>query len=72
MCFLTILGNDNIHLISASTSQKLSIYLEDFNGNFAYANYSVFSIGDEHRKYQLRVEMFSGTAGLSMYFVNYS
>ncbi|CAG2197142.1 unnamed protein product [Mytilus edulis] len=60
-------GNENIHQISSSTSHKLSIYIEDFTGKFAYANYSVFDLGDEHRKYQLRVNEFSGTSGLTDY-----
>ncbi|XP_063436502.1 ficolin-2-like [Mytilus trossulus] len=59
------LGNENIHQISSSTSHKLSIYLEDFTGKFAYANYSVFDLGDQNRKYQLRINEFSGTSGLS-------
>ncbi|CAC5416915.1 Fibrinogen-like protein 1,Ryncolin-2,Angiopoietin-1,Ryncolin-4,Fibrinogen C domain-containing protein 1,Angiopoietin-related protein 2,Angiopoietin-2,Angiopoietin-related protein 7,Ficolin-2,Ryncolin-1,Tenascin-R,Ryncolin-3,Ficolin-1,Angiopoietin-4 [Mytilus coruscus] len=59
------LGNDNIHEISSSTTHRLSIYIEDFNGRFANANYSVFNVGDEHRKYQLGVYDFSGTNGLS-------
>ncbi|CAC5416919.1 unnamed protein product [Mytilus coruscus] len=61
------LGNENIHQISSSTSHKLSIYLEDFTGKFAYANYSVFDLGDQYRKYQLRIDRFTGTSGLSMY-----
>ncbi|XP_071140231.1 microfibril-associated glycoprotein 4-like [Mytilus edulis] len=61
------LGNDNIYQISTSTSHMLSIYMEDFTGKFAYANYSVFDIGDEHRKYQLRIDGFTGTSGLIDY-----
>ncbi|XP_063436503.1 uncharacterized protein LOC134717934 [Mytilus trossulus] len=61
------LGNDNIHQISTSTSHKLSIYLEDFTGSFKYANYSHFIIGDELRKYQLRIDGPKVTAGLGDY-----
>lgn len=65
------LGNDNIHQISTSTSHRLSIYIEDFNGHFAYANYSIFNVGDEHRKYQIGVSGYSGTSGLNgFYFAN--
>ncbi|VDH99147.1 Hypothetical predicted protein [Mytilus galloprovincialis] len=60
-------GNDSINQISTSTSHRLSIYIEDFKGNFAYANYLIFNVGDEHRKYQLGVCGFSGTNGLSMF-----
>ncbi|XP_076082654.1 fibrinogen-like protein A [Mytilus galloprovincialis] len=60
------LGNDNIHTISTTTGHKLSIYLEDFNKNFKYANYSYFHLGDEHRKYQLTIGYFSATAGLGL------
>ncbi|CAG2252287.1 Ryncolin-2,Ryncolin-1,Ficolin-2,Ficolin-1,Ryncolin-3 [Mytilus edulis] len=62
------LGNDNIHQISTSTSHKLSIYIEDFTGSYKYANYSHFSIGDELRKYQLRIYGFKLTSGLSSQF----
>lgn len=64
--FFFISGNDNIHTISTTTGHKLSIYLEDFNKNFKYANYSYFHLGNEHRKYQLTIGSFSGTAGLGL------
>lgn len=64
---ISIPGNDNIHQISTSTNHRLSIYLEDFTGRFAYANYSVFNVGDEQRKYQLGVYVFTGTHGLGRY-----
>lgn len=57
-----VLGNDIIHQISTSTMHKMSIYLEDFNRDFKYANYSYFEIGNEHRKYQLFVTFFKEQA----------
>lgn len=65
MVFAFILeGNDYIHRISTSTSHKLSIYLEDFDGTFKYANYSLFLIGDEKEKYKLTLSGYTGDAGL--------
>lgn len=64
---LSIVGNDNIYRISTSARHMLSIHMEDFSGNFAYAKYSVFDIGEEQRKYILRIVGYSGDGdGLSM------
>ncbi|XP_076084690.1 uncharacterized protein LOC143055432 [Mytilus galloprovincialis] len=60
------MGNDYIHRISTSTGHKLSIYLEDFDGTFKYANYSVFLIGDEKEKYKLTLSGYTGDAGDSL------
>ncbi|XP_066465093.1 fibrinogen-like protein 1 [Eleutherodactylus coqui] len=42
---------------------KLHIFMEDFNDQTAYAEYSSFSIGNEKKFYQLRVDNYTGTAG---------
>nr|AJQ21508.1 fibrinogen-related protein 12 [Mytilus galloprovincialis] len=57
------LGNDNVHLISANGDHDLSVYVEDFNGLHAYANYSHFLIGDESTKYLLDITGYVGDAG---------
>ncbi|VDI67605.1 Hypothetical predicted protein, partial [Mytilus galloprovincialis] len=66
--------NDAIHKISSSTGHQLSIYMEDFDSNFVYANYSNFLIGDEMENYQLTVYGFSGSPGVgdSMIFTNHN
>ncbi|XP_076083553.1 ficolin-2-like isoform X2 [Mytilus galloprovincialis] len=58
------LGNDAIHKISSSTGHKLSIYMEDFDAKFVYANFSNFLIVDELENYQLTVTGFSGSPGV--------
>ncbi|XP_052067220.1 fibrinogen-like protein 1 [Mytilus californianus] len=57
------LGNDNVHFISANGDHNLSVYVEDFNGLHAYANYSHFAIGDESTKYLLDINGYFGDAG---------
>lgn len=37
--------------------------MENFNGEKAYAVYSIFSVGDEASKYKLQVNGYSGNAG---------
>lgn len=60
-------GNDNVHLISANGDHDLSVYVEDFNGLHAYANYSHFLIGDESTKYLLDITGYVGDAGNKFY-----
>ncbi|CAG2197144.1 unnamed protein product [Mytilus edulis] len=60
-------GNYYIHQISSSTGHKLSIYLEDFTEHFVYANFSLFDLGNQHRKYQLTIDKFAGSSGISDY-----
>lgn len=45
--------------------QELRVDMERFNGEKAYAVYSMFYVGDEASKYKLRVHGYSGTAGNS-------
>ncbi|XP_052085086.1 ryncolin-1-like [Mytilus californianus] len=60
------LGNKYIHLLTSIGRKKLYIYLEDFEGNSRYAEYSDFSIGDATTNYTLNVDGYSGTAGDSL------
>ncbi|XP_022800799.1 ryncolin-1-like, partial [Stylophora pistillata] len=59
------LGLDKIHRLTKSPS-KLRVDLEDFKGNTAYAEYDVFAVEDESKKYKLRIKTYSGTAGDSL------
>ncbi|XP_015679141.1 ryncolin-3 [Protobothrops mucrosquamatus] len=47
------LGNDKIHLLTSSGTQRLRIDLEDFNGSKTFATYSHFRIANESEKYEL-------------------
>lgn len=60
------LGLDKIHRLTARSSNKLRVDLEDFHGKTAFAEYSSFSVASERAKYLLGVGIYSGTAGDSL------
>ena len=60
------LGNDNVHRLTAADDVMLRVDLEDFEGNFAYAEYSNFKVADEGNKYRLLIDGYKGTAGNSI------
>jgi len=60
------LGLDKIHRMTISSSNKLRVDLEDFDGNKAFAEYTSFGVADEAKKYQLSLGSYSGTAGDSL------
>uniref|UniRef100_A0A8W8JSW0 Fibrinogen C-terminal domain-containing protein n=1 Tax=Magallana gigas TaxID=29159 RepID=A0A8W8JSW0_MAGGI len=66
------IGNDMLHSLTALNSQELRVDMERFNGEQAYAVYSSFSVGDEASKYSLQVDGYSGTAGDSLSYSNYT
>ena len=53
------LGLEKINRLTKSQS-KLRVDLEDFDGNTAYADYKMFLVANESKKYQLSVETYSG------------
>ena len=53
------LGLDKIHRLTKSPS-KLRVDLEDFDGRTSYAEYDMFEIATESKKYQLSVSKYSG------------
>ena len=53
------LGLDKIHRLTKERS-RLRVDLEDFSGNTAYAEYSVFGVSDEGSKYKLSLGSYSG------------
>ena len=55
------LGLDKIHRLTARSSNKLRVDLEDVLGNTAFAEYSSFAVMSEKRKYQLSLGSYSGT-----------
>ena len=61
------LGLDRIHcLTSAAPRTELRVDLADFQGNYKYAQYSFFSIGNSRTTYRLNVAGYTGTAGDSL------
>ncbi|KAL5012200.1 hypothetical protein ScPMuIL_010751 [Solemya velum] len=60
------LGNAKINSITLQGSYELRVDLSDFDGNYTYAHYSSFSVGDATTKYRLSVDGYSGTAGDSL------
>ena len=58
------LGLDRIHRLTNSSNNKLRVDLEDMSGNTAYAEYNVFTVGNEATKYQLNVRNYSGKFSL--------
>ena len=58
------LGLDHIHcLTSAAPRTELRVDLADFKGNYKYAQYSFFSVGNSGTNYTLNIEGYTGTAG---------
>ena len=61
------LGLDNIHcLTTRSTKAELLVDLADFEGNYKYARYSYFSVGNGDTGYRINTGGYSGTAGDGM------
>ncbi|XP_066293839.1 microfibril-associated glycoprotein 4-like [Branchiostoma lanceolatum] len=60
------LGNDKLHQLTSQAQYELRVDLEDFEGNGAYAQYQVFTVGSEAELYILAVGGYTGTAGDSM------
>ncbi|XP_037089897.1 angiopoietin-4-like [Pollicipes pollicipes] len=64
------LGNELIHLLTASNDFVLRVELEDFSGDRRYAEYQHFSIDREDNQYRLNVGKYSGNAGDAMTYHN--
>ncbi|XP_023386811.1 tenascin [Pteropus vampyrus] len=57
------LGLDNLNKITSQGQYELRVDLRD-HGKTAYAVYDRFSVGDAKTRYKLKVEGYSGTAGM--------
>ncbi|XP_051553826.1 ficolin-1-B-like [Myxocyprinus asiaticus] len=67
------LGNENIHLLTATGSHELRIDFEDFDRVKTFAKYKSFQILGESENYKLLLgEFTSGTAGDSLTYHNNS
>ena len=47
------LGLDRIHRLTLDNNSMLRVDMEDFEGESAYAEYSLFGVRSEHDKYRL-------------------
>ena len=65
------LGLDHIHcLTSAAARTELRVDLADFQGNYKYAQYSFFYVGNSGTNYRLNIAGYTGTAGDSLGYQN--
>ena len=61
---LLCVGNENLHLLTVSTRQRLSIDLTDFEGRSLYAEYDDFRIAAFREEYRLQtLGTYRGSAG---------
>lgn len=60
---LSSTGLDNLNKITSQGQYELRVDLRD-HGKTAYAVYDRFSVGDAKTRYKLKVEGYSGTAGM--------
>ena len=65
------LGLDRIHcLATAALRTELQVDLADFEGNYKYAQYSFFSVGNSGTNYRLNIAGYNGSAGDSLTYSN--
>ena len=58
------LGLNKIHRLTARSSNKLRVDLEDFHGKTVFAEYNSFSVASERAKYLLGLGVYSGETDL--------
>ena len=49
---------------------ELRVHLADYKGNYTYAQYSFFSVGNRHTNYTLNIAGYTGNAGDSLDYSN--
>jgi hypothetical protein len=60
------LGNNRLALLTSAQQYKLRVDLGDWDGNYKYAEYSLFKVSDSSDKYRLTLGTYSGDAGDSL------
>ncbi|ELT97608.1 hypothetical protein CAPTEDRAFT_202341 [Capitella teleta] len=59
------LGNDLLHLLTASRNVQLRVDMKKFDGAAGYEQYDSFHVGDAASKYRLETASFSGSNSLT-------
>uniref|UniRef100_A0A8D8CK00 Angiopoietin-related protein 1 n=1 Tax=Culex pipiens TaxID=7175 RepID=A0A8D8CK00_CULPI len=63
------IGLELLHKMTAAKTYQLLVELEDYNGDYKYAKYTEFGIGNETEKYALKkLGVYSGSAGDSLVY----
>lgn len=60
---INTIGNQRIHQINSQGWYELRVDLSDYENNSRYAQYQVFSVGDQDSGYRLTVGDYIGNAG---------
>ncbi|XP_004950036.5 fibrinogen-like protein 1-like protein isoform X9 [Gallus gallus] len=64
------LGTEYIHQIAKQKVYQVRFVIQDASNNIRFAEYNLFSVGNESQGYQLRLGSYSGTAGDAMTSAN--
>jgi len=64
------LGNNRLALLTSAQQYKLRVDLGDWDGNYRYAEYSLFKVSDWSDMYRLTLGTYSGDAGDSLMYHN--
>ena len=64
------LGTEYIHQIAKQKVYQVRFVIQDASNNIRFAEYNLFSVGNESQGYQLRLGSYSGTVGDAMTSAN--
>ncbi|XP_056010014.1 fibrinogen C domain-containing protein 1-like [Ostrea edulis] len=64
------LGNRRIHQLTSQGWYMLRVDMSDFAGKTRYAEYRVFSVGNQSSRFKITVDEYRGNAGNAMAVVN--